>query len=118
MLVSLEHPGNVLLVPAQSVGSGDTQSLNDKDGAKVALCNGAGQEYVAKPSWEDGQINSSPCKPVPSALSGFFSKMQTQMPKVAPSAFPQQVLKFICSVKHTHVKAWRDEWAVERKGLN
>lgn len=44
----MEHPGNVLLVSALSVGSWDTQSLNGKDGGRVALCNGAGQEYVAK----------------------------------------------------------------------
>lgn len=82
----MEHPGNVPLVSA--VGSWDMQSLNDKDGGKVqGVCNGAGQEYAAKPPQEDEQTKSSPCKPIPSARSGFFSKTETQVPKVAPSAF-------------------------------
>lgn len=71
----MECPGNVPLVSALSVGSWDMLSLSDKDGDRVALCNGAGQEYVAKPSWEDGQTKSSTCKSIPSALPGFFFKM-------------------------------------------
>lgn len=86
------------------------------DGDKMTLSNGTPVLSIAKLPWEDRQRKSSPCKLIPSALAGFFSKTLTHRHlRWHTQYFSQQLFKFFCSITHTNVRVERVEWTVGKK---
>lgn len=111
----MEHPGSVLLESALSVGSWDTQSLNDKDGGRWPCAMVQGRNMLPNHPGRMGRQSLPPANQYPVLFQDFPPKCRHKCLRWHPQHFPQQLLKFICSIKHTNVRMQRDEWAVEKK---